>query len=60
MSARDVGVCMMLCICVKMHRRLYVCGVKQYVGIEHERHDSVKQMLKGSSCLDLCSVPSFS
>ncbi len=42
--AWDVCVCMMLCVCVKMHRLLYVCGVEQYVGTKNgkawqcERH----------------------
>ena len=37
----------MLCVCVKRHRLLYVCGVEQYVGVDVERHGNVKQKLMG-------------
>ena len=51
---------MMLCVCVRTHRLLYVCGVEQYVSVEVERHGNVKQELMGSLCLHLWSVHSFS
>ena len=40
-SAWDVCVC----VDVKMHRPLYVWGVKHYVGIEVERHGNVRKVL---------------